>query len=64
MVAMLQRLNARSFFFGAEPSVGSFFALFLKVFRDRLMASSVADRSRAICPILATRRQFMHCALE
>lgn len=36
MVAMLQRLNARRFFFCSELSVGSFLALFLKVFRDRL----------------------------
>lgn len=36
MVAMLQRLDTRSFFFRSQLSVRSFLALFLKVFRNRL----------------------------
>jgi hypothetical protein len=36
MVAMLQRLDARSFFFRSRLSRGIFLPLFLKVFRDRL----------------------------
>ena len=36
MVAMLQRLDPRSFFFCASLSVRSFLAFFLKVFRNRL----------------------------
>jgi hypothetical protein len=36
MVAMVQRLDARSFFFRSQLSVCSFLALFFKVFRNRL----------------------------
>src|SRR5580658_8583447 len=36
MVAMLQRLDTRRFFFRPQLSVCSFLALFLKVFRNRL----------------------------
>src|SRR5208282_2169562 len=36
MVAMVQRLDARSFFFRPQLSVRSFLALFFKVFRNRL----------------------------
>lgn len=36
MVTMVQRLDARSFFFRSQLSVCSFLALFFKVFRNRL----------------------------
>ena len=36
MMAMVQRLDARSFFFRSQLSVYSFLALFFKVFRNRL----------------------------
>jgi len=36
MVAMVQRLDARSFFFGSQLSVCSFLALFFKIFGNRL----------------------------
>jgi hypothetical protein len=46
-VVMLQRLDARSFFYYSQLSVGSFLAFFLKVFRNRLSChgSSVAELS-------------------
>jgi len=37
MVAMVQRLDARSFFFRSQVSVCSFLAFFFKVFRNRLI---------------------------
>jgi len=36
MVAMLQRLDALSFFFRSQLSVRSFLPFFLKIFRNRL----------------------------
>ena len=41
MVAMVQRLDARSFFFRSQLSVCSFLALFVKVFRNRLNCHSL-----------------------
>src|SRR5580658_2733879 len=42
MVAMLQRLDARRFFFRSQLSVCSFLAFFLKVFRNRLSCHGVS----------------------
>ena len=36
MVAMLQRLDARSFFVRSQLSIRSFLPFFLKIFRNRL----------------------------
>jgi hypothetical protein len=41
MVATLQRLDARSFYFRSELSVCSLLALFLKIFRDRVSCHSL-----------------------
>jgi len=48
MMAMLQRLDARRFFFRSELSVGSFLALLIKVLCNglRCHGCSVAERSR------------------
>ena len=57
MVAMVQRLDARSFFFGPQLSVCTVSALVLEVFGNRFSChgGSVADLSRPSCLILATR---------
>jgi hypothetical protein len=57
MVAMVQRLDASGFFVHPQLSVSIFLALVLKVFRNRFRchSQSVAELSRASCPILVTR---------
>jgi hypothetical protein len=61
MVAMVRRLDARSFFFRPQLSAYIFSALVLEVFRNRFSCHgcSVAEVSRPRCPILANRRQFL-----
>ena len=57
MVAMLQRLDARSFFLRPQLSVCAVSALVLEVFRNRFSChgGSVPELSCSSCPILATR---------
>jgi hypothetical protein len=57
MVAMVQRLDARSFFFRPPLSICIFSTLVLELFRNRFSghSRSVAELSRPSCPILATR---------
>ncbi len=64
MVAMVERLDARSFFFRPQLSVYIFSALVLEVFRNRFSCHgrSVAEVSRPSCPILANRRQLSRFA--
>jgi hypothetical protein len=52
MVAMLQRLDARSFFFRSRLSGGIFLPLFLKVFRDRLSCHGL-QCGRTVSPNLS-----------
>jgi hypothetical protein len=56
-MAVLQRLNAGSFFLYSLVSVFSLLALVLKVCRDRFSChgQSVAELLSPNCPILATR---------
>ena len=56
MVTMVQRLDARSFFFHPQLSVSTFLALVRKVFRNRFCChgQSVAELGPPSCPILAT----------
>jgi hypothetical protein len=56
MVAVAQRVDARSFFFYPKLSVASFLALVLEVCWNCFSwhARSVAELSRPSCPILAT----------
>ena len=53
VVAMVQRLDARSFFSYSQLIVATFLALVLKVFRNRLRChgQSVADLALPSCPI-------------
>jgi hypothetical protein len=57
MMAVLQRLNAGSFFLYSLLSIFIFLALVLKVCRDRFSChgQSVAELLSPNCPILATR---------
>ncbi len=57
MPAMVQRLDAHSFFFPPSLSVHIFSTLVLEIFRNRFSCHgrSVAELSRPSCPILATR---------
>jgi hypothetical protein len=56
MVAVMQRLDARGFFFNALLGVSAFLALFLQVLRNRFRChpQSLPELSPANCAILAT----------
>lgn len=56
-MAVLQRLNAGSFFLYSLPGVFIFLTLVLKVCRNRFRChgQSVAELRSSNCPILATR---------
>jgi hypothetical protein len=60
MVAMVQRLDARSLFFHTQLSVSTFFALVLKVCRNRFRChgQSVAELARSKLSNLALKRTF------